>query len=109
MQTLFQLLRTWWGIDRVRVSPCEGRVASLRRGQRFVVGSRLFEVLEQSARIDAAMAKVRLLLTEIDGHHISSAEMQFDISDSGSAGNEVLLKSASGDLLISDHDIVCIS
>ena len=108
MQILFQILRNWWGKDRVRIAPAVGRVASLRRGQRFVVNNRLFEVLEQSVDVGATGTSLRLLLSEIGSHRSSSGEIRFCISDSCRAGDDVLLKSDSGDLLIREHYIVCI-
>lgn len=43
------LIRSWWDVDRIRISPTEGKLLRLRIGSVIVVNRRSFEVVGHRA------------------------------------------------------------
>ena len=66
-QSILQLLRSWYSVDRVRVSPTAGRLLSLRVDDRILIRGEVFTVVRR--KTTASRGEFRLVygLDSCDG------------------------------------------
>lgn len=58
LRALLDLLRAWWSVDRIRVSPNEGRLLRLDAGALLTIEDRAVEVLGRRIRRQPAGAVI---------------------------------------------------
>lgn len=67
IQALIRLIRSWLFADRIRIAPADGRLLSLRPGQRILVRQRVCRVIELIESGTSALGPVTISLQTDDG------------------------------------------
>ncbi|MEO2016477.1 MAG: hypothetical protein ABGZ53_19135 [Fuerstiella sp.] len=67
LHSVLQLLRCWYAVDRVRVSPTEGRLLSLRVDDRILIRGDVFTVVNRQTIASRGGIRLAYQLTSDDG------------------------------------------
>ena len=66
-RSLKVLLRSWSHVDRIRISPMEGRLLSLQPGQRILLRERIYVVFSPAVGNPANMREIAIRLESDEG------------------------------------------
>lgn len=61
-QSLMPVLWSWWNVDRIRVSPQEGRLLKLQEGQVIHIRGEQYRVNSREVVCDRSRTRVRFML-----------------------------------------------
>ena len=64
---LLVLLRSWFHVDRIRISPMEGRLLSLQPGQRILLREHIYVVFGPAVTNPANMREIAIRLESDEG------------------------------------------
>ncbi|MCP4788102.1 MAG: hypothetical protein GY903_18420 [Fuerstiella sp.] len=74
LHSVLQLMRSWYAVDRVRVSPTAGRLLSLRVDDRILIRETIFTVVNRQTIASRDGIRLTYQLTSDDGNAELSVE-----------------------------------
>jgi hypothetical protein len=101
LHTVLQLLRSWYAVDRVRVSPTAGRLLSLRADDRVLIRDDVFTVVSRQTIASRDGIQLAYQLESDDG----AADLEVN-SDSSCTRQPAELKTKHGTTTIYEDEVV---
>jgi len=100
LKTVTALAKSWYTVDRIRVSPTTGRLLHLNVGDSVVFRNELYSVLKREIDSDNDHGQVTYLLTDSEYH------ANLTVPVDGNSGTDARLVRNSGSCVVFDSDVV---
>ena len=105
--TLFRLIRSWYGVDRIRISPSAGRLLRIRTGDRVLIRDTYYSVMSRTVTTGCESGRggtrVTSRLAGLQGDGVLRVELVTSFQSVS------WLQTADGTIDVFDDDVVIIA